>query len=87
MRAPKSYRPWTPTQSHLLPPSPLEWLSKDHLAYFVLDLVSQLDLSAIEGRIAEQRRWAATHAERTRDQARLPDPRSAQRQVLDSGRC
>jgi len=37
-----------------MPPSPLEWLPKDHLAYFVLDLVSQLDLSAIEGRIAEK---------------------------------
>lgn len=51
---PKSDRPWAPTQSYLLPPSPLEWLPKDHLAYFVLDLVSQLDLSAIEGRIAEK---------------------------------
>lgn len=51
---PKSYRPWTPTQSYLLPPSPLEWLPKDHLAYFVLDLVSQLDLTAIEARIADK---------------------------------
>jgi len=54
VRVPKSYRPWAPTQSYLLPPSPLEWLPKDHLAYFVLDLVSQLDLSAIEARIAEK---------------------------------
>jgi len=51
---PKSYRPWTPTQSYLLPPSPLEWLPKDHLAYFVLDLVAQLDLSLIEARIADK---------------------------------
>ena len=51
---PKSYRPWAPTQSYLLPPSPLEWLPKDHLAYFVLDLVSQLDLSAIEARIEDK---------------------------------
>jgi transposase len=50
----KSYRPWTPTQSYLLPPSPLEWLPKDHLAYFVLDLVSQLDLTAIEARIGDK---------------------------------
>lgn len=54
MRSPKCYRPWTPTQSYLLPPSPLEWLPKGHLAYFVLDLVSQLDLSAIEDRLAEK---------------------------------
>lgn len=45
---PKSYRPWTPTQSYLLPPSPMEWLDEGHLAYFVLDLVATLDLSAIE---------------------------------------
>lgn len=51
---PKSYRPWTPTQSYLLPPSPLEWLPKDHLAYFVLDMVFQLDLTPIESRIADK---------------------------------
>lgn len=51
---PKSYKPWTPTQSYLLPPSPLEWLPQGHLAYFILDLVGQLDLTAIEGRIAER---------------------------------
>lgn len=45
---PKSYRPWTPTQAYLLPPSPTEWLEEGHLAYFVLDVVPVLDLSAIE---------------------------------------
>jgi transposase len=45
---PKSYRPWTPTQAYLLPPSPMEWLDEGHLAYFVLDLVPTLDLTAIE---------------------------------------
>jgi transposase len=30
-----------------LPPSPQEWLPEDHLAYFLLDVVSELDLSAI----------------------------------------
>ncbi len=44
----KSYRPWDPTQSFLLPPSPLEWLREGHLAYFVLDVVGELDLSSIE---------------------------------------
>jgi transposase len=44
----KSYRPWTPEQSYLLPPSPTEWLPDDHLAYFVLDLLDDLDLGAIE---------------------------------------
>src|SRR5436190_12589467 len=48
MAMPKSYRPWTPTQSFLLPPSPMEWLDEGHLAYFVLDVVPMLDLSGIE---------------------------------------
>jgi len=44
----KSYRPWTPTQSYLLPPSPAEWLPEEHLAFFVLDMVRELDVSAID---------------------------------------
>ena len=44
----KSYRPYSPEQSYLLPPSPREWLPEGHLAYYVLDLVDELDLRAIE---------------------------------------
>jgi transposase len=44
----KSYRPYSPEQSFLLPPSPREWLPEDHLAYFVLELVEDLDLGDIE---------------------------------------
>jgi transposase len=44
----KQYRPWAPTQSFLLPPSPLEWLPQDHLAYFLLDVVHSLDLGELE---------------------------------------
>jgi transposase len=44
----KSYRPWTPTQSSLMPQSPTDWLPEDHLAYFVLDLLEELDLGEIE---------------------------------------
>lgn len=47
----KRYRSWLPRQSFLLPPSPLEWLPEGHLAYFILDLIEQLDLSEIEGAI------------------------------------
>ncbi len=32
----------------MLPPSPLEWLPENHLAYFVLDVVDGVELSAIE---------------------------------------
>jgi hypothetical protein len=47
MQKPKSFRPWQPEQTILLPPSPREWLSQDQQAYFLLDLVDELDLSEI----------------------------------------
>lgn len=50
----KRYRPWTPRQAYLLPPSPTEWLPANHLVYFVLDLVERLDLGAIEQVIAKK---------------------------------
>jgi len=43
----KTYRPYLPEQDLLLPPSLREWLPEDHLAYFVSDLIDQLDLSGI----------------------------------------
>jgi transposase len=43
----KTYRPYVPEQDLLLPPSLRDWLPEDHLAFFVSDLVDQLDLSAI----------------------------------------
>ena len=46
---PKTFRPWNPEQTTLLPPSPSDWLSSDHQVYFLLDLVNELDLSAILG--------------------------------------
>lgn len=44
----KTYRPWSPSQTFLIPPSPQEWLPEGHLAYFILDVLSALDVSAIE---------------------------------------
>jgi transposase len=43
----KTYRPYTPEQSFLLPPSPREWLPEDHLAYFVLEMLEDMDLGEI----------------------------------------
>jgi transposase len=43
----KTFRPWQPEQTTLLPPSPREWLSEDHQVYFLLDLVDALDLSQV----------------------------------------
>ena len=47
MHKPKSFRPWQPEQTTLLPPSPSDWLSDDHQVYFLLDLVDELDLSQV----------------------------------------
>jgi transposase len=44
----KRYQEWDPTQAYLLPPSPMEWLPQGHLAFFILDVVAELDLSEIE---------------------------------------
>lgn len=44
----KTYRTYEPDQLLLMPPSLREWLSEDHLVYFVSDIVEQMELSAIE---------------------------------------
>jgi transposase len=52
----KTYRPYAPEQALLLPPSLREWLPEHHLAYFVSDLIDQLDLSAITSVYEEEDR-------------------------------
>ncbi len=52
----KPYRPYLPDQDSLLPPSLREWLPEEHLAYFVSDVVDELDLSAIEAVYGEEQR-------------------------------
>jgi len=52
----KTYRAYLPEQTLLLPPSLQDWLPEDHLAYFVSDVVEQLDLSAIESVYEEEER-------------------------------
>jgi transposase len=44
----KGYLPYNIDQRLLLPPDLRDWLSEGHLALFILDLVSELDLSSIE---------------------------------------
>lgn len=41
----KKFRNWSPDQTWLLPPSPRDWLDQDHLVYFLLDVVGEMDLS------------------------------------------
>ena len=52
----KSYLPYYPDQQLLLPQALQEWLPEDHLAYFILDVVDQLDLSEITARYDRERR-------------------------------
>jgi transposase len=44
----KGYLPYDLNQRLLLPPDMRNWLPEGHLALFILDVVSELDLSAIE---------------------------------------
>src|SRR5579875_3704782 len=43
----KTYKPYQPDQDFLLPPSLKDWLPEKHLAYFVSEVVEELDLSGI----------------------------------------
>ena len=52
----KSYRPYDPDQQLLLPQALQEWLPDDHLAYFISDVVDQLELSEITARYERERR-------------------------------
>ena len=52
----KTFRPYDPDQQLLLPAALQEWLPPDHLAYFISDVVDQLDLSAITARYQGEER-------------------------------
>tara|TARA_Y100001933_G_scaffold73233_1_gene74689 strand:+ start:5672 stop:6337 length:666 start_codon:yes stop_codon:yes gene_type:complete len=43
---PTTFRPYAPDQDLLLPISLREWLPEDHLAYFISEVVEELDLTA-----------------------------------------
>jgi len=52
----KTFRPYEPDQISLMPPSMRDWLPSDHLAYFISDVVDNLDLSVIMERYAREER-------------------------------
>src|SRR5215210_4287529 len=52
----KSYRPYYPNEELLLPPSLRDWLPENHLAYFVSDIVDNLDLSAMDAVYGNEKR-------------------------------
>lgn len=46
----KEYRPEDREQAFLLPPDMRDWLPADHLAWFVLDTIARLDVSALDAK-------------------------------------
>jgi len=52
----KSYRPYVPEQSLLLAPNVRDWLPENHLAYFIGDVIDELDLSAFESYYEQEER-------------------------------
>ena len=48
----KTFRPYDPDQQLLLPAALQEWLPEDHLAYFISDVVDQLDPRLRGGRLS-----------------------------------
>jgi transposase/IS5 family transposase len=50
---PSNYRAYQPEQSYLLPPSLSDWLPEEHLAFFISEVVDEMDLSAFYGRHEE----------------------------------
>ncbi len=52
----KTCLPYEPDQQLLLPAALREWLPDDHLAYFISDIVDQLDLSEITARYESEMR-------------------------------
>jgi transposase len=52
----KTYRPWNPNQRWLIPPSTQDWLPENDLVYFILDVVNELDISAIAQKYEQEER-------------------------------
>src|SRR5450755_689840 len=52
----KSYRPYYPDEELLLPPRLQDWLPENHLAYFVGDVVDNLDLRAMDAVYGTEKR-------------------------------
>ena len=51
----KRYRPVTRDQAFLLPPDMADWLSDDHLVWFLIDVMAALDTSELTCRAARRR--------------------------------
>ncbi len=47
MKTKTNFKPYQPNQLLLLPPDMKQWLPEDDLTYFIMDVINELDLSAI----------------------------------------
>src|SRR5712692_9582224 len=50
---PSNYRLYQPEQSYLLTPSPSDWLPENHRAFYIADVVDELDLSVFHAQQEE----------------------------------
>lgn len=57
----RTFRPYDPDEVWLLPPAPCDWLPEDHLAYFLADLVEELNLQPILATYGGVRRGTAPY--------------------------
>ena len=57
----KTFRPYDPEQIFLMPAALSDWLPKEHLAYFISDIVDHLDLRAIMSRYEEEKGYPPYH--------------------------
>jgi len=57
----KVFRPYDPEQMLLMPSSLQDWLPKEHLAYFISDVVDHLDMSVIMSRYEEEKGYTTYH--------------------------
>lgn len=52
----KTYRAYEPDQMFLMPPSLVEWLPKDHMVFFVREILDTMDLSPITSAYEQEER-------------------------------
>ena len=79
----KTYLPYEPDQQLLLPAALQEWLPDDHLAYFISDVVDQLDMSKVTARYERERRGGPPYlSPRDRMRRKLQTRRGRQRYAL-----
>ena len=75
----KTYLPYEPDQQLLLPAALQEWLPDDHLAYFISDVVDQLDMSEVTARYERERRGGPPYHPRMMVKVLLYGLRSSRR--------